>query len=175
MPNHAVERTGNKQALVPRRSPRALGGGRSEFTMGIARLKALTGELIDVRFRTYFSGTPGGGGVASTKAADVRVSLTVPPDRPHPDLVLVKLHAEDLYGRDREFHVTLEPTGERSYSGQLDDHLVIMTTGPGRPPQSKEQGIEAMLIRGADCENLVDPINGSLRFQVNLDWAQFSD
>jgi len=143
--------------------------------MGIARLKAGTGELIDVRFRTYFRGTPGGGGVASTKAADVRVSLIVPPDRPHPDLVLVKLHAEDLDGRDREFHVTLEPTGERSYSGQLDDHLVIMTTGPGRPPQSKEQGIELMLIRGADCENLVDPMNGSQRFQVKLDWAQFSD
>lgn len=142
--------------------------------MGTARLKALTGELIDIRFRTYFSGTPGGGGVASTKAADVRVSLTVPPDRPHPDLVLVKLHAEDLYGRDREFHVMLEPAGERSYSGQLDDHLVIMTTEPGRPPQSKEQGIEAMLIRDSGCKSLVDPINGSLRFQVNLDWAQFS-
>ena len=143
--------------------------------MGIARLKAVTGELIDVRFRTYFSGTPGGGGVASTKAADVRVSLTVPSDRPPPDLALVRLHAEDLYGTDREFHVMLELSGERSYSGQLDDHLVIMTTGPGRPPQSKEQGIEAMLIRRADCENLVDPVNGSLRFQVNLDWAQFSD
>jgi hypothetical protein len=143
--------------------------------MGIARLKAVTGELIDVRFRTFFSGTPGGGGVGSTKAADVRVSLTVPPDRPHPDSVLVRLHAEDLFGTHREFHVTLEPTGERSYSGQLDDNLVIMTTGPGSPPQSKEQGIALMLIRGAERENLVDPINGSQWFQVNLDWAQFSD
>jgi hypothetical protein len=143
--------------------------------MGIARLKAVTGELIDVRFRTYFSGTPGGGGVASTKAADVHVFLSVPVDRPYPDLALVKLRAEDLYGRDREFHVMLEPTGERSYSGQLDDQLVIMTTEPGRPPQSKEQGIELLLIRGGDCENLIDPINGSRRFQVDLDWAQFSD
>jgi hypothetical protein len=143
--------------------------------MGIARLKAMTGELVDIRFATYFSGTPGGGGVASTKATDIHISLTVPPDRPHPDSVLVKLHAEDLYGTDREFHVTLEPTGERSYSGQLDDHLVIMTTGPGRPPRSKEQGIEVVLIRGADSENLIDPVNGTQRFQVNLDWAQFSD
>jgi hypothetical protein len=143
--------------------------------MGIARLKAMTGELVDLRFATYFSGTPGGGGVASTKATDLHISLTVPPDRPHPDSVLVKLHAEDLYGTERAFHVTLEPTGERSYAGPLDDHLVIMTTGPGRPPRSKEQGVEVVLIRGADRENLIDPVNGTHRFQVNLDWAQFSD
>jgi hypothetical protein len=143
--------------------------------MGIARLKALTGELVDIRFATYFSGTPGGGGVASTKATDLHISLTVPPDRPHPDAGLVTLHAENLYGTDRAFHVTVEPTGERSYAGSLDDHLVIMTTEPGQPLRSKEQGIEVMLIRGTDCETLIDPVNGTQRFQVNLDWAQFAD
>ena len=142
--------------------------------MGTARLKAITGELVEIRFATYWSGTPGGGGVASTKATDTRVSLIVPPDRPLPDTVLVKLHAEDIYGAYREFHLTLEPTGERSYSGQLEAPIVIVTTSPGRSPRSKEQGVEVVLMRGKGSENLIDPVNGTQRFQVNLDLAQFS-
>jgi hypothetical protein len=143
--------------------------------MGTARLKARTGESFEIRFATFWSGTPGGGGVASTKATDIRISLIVPPDHPLPDSVLVKLHAEDIFGAYREFHVTLEPSGEQSYSGQLDDQLVIVTTSPGHAPQSKEQRIEVLLIRGAGSESLIDPVNGTQRFQVNLDWAQFSD
>src|SRR4051794_32464656 len=114
--------------------------------MGIARLKAATGELLEVRFTTYFSGTPGGGGVASTKAADVRLSLTVPVNRAHPDAVLVKLNAEDVFGSAREFHVMLEASGEQYYSGQLDEPLVIMAISAGVQPQSKEQGIEVVLM-----------------------------
>ena len=143
--------------------------------MGTARLKARTGESVTIRFATYWSGTPGGGGVASTKATDIRIALSVPRDRPLPDSGLVKVHAEDISGAYREFHVTLEPSGEHSYAGHLDDQLVIVTTSPGHAPQSKEQRIEILLIRGASSESLIDPVNGTHRFQVNLDWAQFSD
>jgi len=85
------------------------------------------------------------------------------------------VHAENIYGAYREFHVTLEPSGVHSYAGHLDDPLVIVITSPGHAPQSKEQRIEVLLNRGAGRESLIDPINGTHRFQVNLDWAQFSD
>src|SRR5262245_44637070 len=51
---------------------------KERIDMGTARLKARTGESVTIRFATYWSGTPGGGGVASTKATDIRIALSVP-------------------------------------------------------------------------------------------------
>jgi hypothetical protein len=148
--------------------------------MGVARLKAVTGESVEIRFSidpyvrgTTWIATPGSGGTRSTKATDIRVSLDVPPDRPLPDRVLVTLHAEPEEGPDREFQLTLEPTGERSYSGQIDCRLRIMSGGHGEM-YSRQQAIEFVLIRGPHRETLVDPINRTTRFQINLDQASLS-
>ena len=42
--------------------------------MGTARLKARTGESVEIRFATYWSATPGGGGVAYTMAKDIHIA-----------------------------------------------------------------------------------------------------
>ena len=148
--------------------------------MGVARLKAMTGESVEIQFSTdpfvrgtTFISAPGSAGARSTKATDIRVSLDVPPDRSLPDRVLVKLHAEPEEGLDREFQLILEPTGERSYSGQLGRRLLIMSAGQGRV-YSRQQAIEFVLIQGPYQETLVDPINLTTQFQVNLDQASFS-
>lgn len=148
--------------------------------MGIARLQGATGESVEIRFSTdpYVKGTnfiaiPGGGGARSTKATEIRVTVRVPPTRPLPDRVVVRLHAEPEEGSDREFHLVLEPTGERAFSGQLNHRLVIMTGSEGRT-RSREQTVEVVLIRGTSEENLIDPANGTPRFQVNLDLASFA-
>ena len=96
-----------------------------KIAMNVARLNAVTGESVEVHFSidpyavwTTIAGqriwsTPGSGGAWAIAATDIRVSLDVPPNRPLPDRVLVKTHA------DHEFQSALEPTGGRSYSGQL--------------------------------------------------------
>jgi hypothetical protein len=148
--------------------------------MGVARLTAVTGESVEIRFSTdpyvrgtTFVSTPGSGGARSTKATDIRVSLEVPPDRPLPDRVLVKLHADSEEGPDREFQLALEPTGERSYSGRLDQRLLIMWGGHGQV-NSREQTLEFVLLQGGRQETLVDPMNQTTRFQINLDQASLS-
>jgi hypothetical protein len=149
--------------------------------MATANLKSVTGESVEIHFSvdpyvrgTNFIATPGSGGARSTKATDIQVSLVVPPDRPLPDHVLFKLQAEPEEGPDREFPVTLEPTGERTYSGRLDRRLIIMSGGHGRIA-SRQQVVEIVLMRSGHEEDLVDPMNGTPRFQINLELASLAE
>jgi hypothetical protein len=141
--------------------------------VSVARLKAATGEAVEIRFSTSVVATPGGGAVHSTHASDIRVSLDAPLSRPLPDSVLVNLWAEPILGSDHEFDLTLRPATGRSYSGQLDQDLVITTTSFG-PVSSLHQSIEFVCVRGGREERLVDPINGTTHFQTNLDQASLA-
>jgi hypothetical protein len=141
--------------------------------MNVARLKAVTGESVEVHFSidpyavgTTIAGqriwsTPGSGGAWAIAATDIQVSLDVPPDRPLPDRVLVKTHA------DHEFQSALEPTGGRSYSGQLNGRILIRSGSHGEVYPMRQE-IEFVLIRDGHEEALVDPINQSTRFQIDL-------
>jgi hypothetical protein len=141
--------------------------------MNIARLKAVTGESVEIHFsidpyaggvtingQRYMS-TPGGGGTWAIDATDIRVSLDVPPNRPLPDRVLVKMHA------DREFQSALERQQDRCYSGQLGGSICIRSGSRGQVFPEKQE-VEFVLIRGGHEETLVDPINQSTRFQIDL-------
>lgn len=149
--------------------------------MGAARLKSVTGESVEIRFLSdpYVRGTtwfsvPGSGGACSTKATDIRISFDVPVNRPLPDYVLIRLHAKTEEGQDREFELTLGRTGDRSYSGRLDQRLLIMSGSHGKL-HSYEQVAEFVLIQGGHSDTLVDPISQTTQFRINLDKASFSD
>jgi hypothetical protein len=149
--------------------------------MGVARLSADTGERLEIRFGISWLATPGGGGVSSTRATDILVTLMIPSDRPPPDSALVLLYGLDVYGSGREFLMTLKPdhddggSDESTYSGRIPDEILIATAGPGEALHSMEQGVEVLLAFGASRVPLNDPINGTPRFQVSLDMAQLAD
>jgi hypothetical protein len=136
--------------------------------MSLARLTASTGESITIQFSAAFLSTPGSGGAWSLRTSDIRVSLDVPADRPLPRRVLVRLQARpDGSDWRRELEFALESTGERSYSGQLDGKVLIRSGAHGQE-RSEKQEIEFVLIRSSSEEALIDPINQSTRFQIDL-------
>ena len=151
----------------------------------IARLKALTGELIEIKFLidpylkgTEFISAPGSGGAWSTKATHITISLEIPSNRPLPEDVLVKLYAEPAKdnndeGSSLEFQLTLEFAGERLFSGQFDFPLIILSGKSGNT-FSKKQLIKFVLITNSHEETLTDPVNGSNEFQLDLYQATIS-
>jgi hypothetical protein len=65
--------------------------------------------------------------------------------------------------------------GESTYSGRIADEILIATAESDESFHSNEQGVEALLAFGPDRVPLIDPINGTPQFQVNLDMAQLAD
>jgi hypothetical protein len=135
--------------------------------MGTARLAATSRESAEIQFSPGLTSTPGSGGSWSLKATAIGVSINVPTDRPLPDRVLAKLYAQGEDGKRTEFLLVLEAGEQRSYSGQLDRDIVIRSGSHGMIfPQ--QQAVELVLVRNEHEEFLVDPINWTTRFQIDL-------
>jgi len=124
--------------------------------------------MIEIQFSAGFLSTPGSGGAWSLRTRGVRVSVHVPLARPLPNRVLVTLYAHPDPGEWREeLRFVLEPDGERSYDGQLD-RTVFIRTGSSGQVRPENQEIEFVLSWSSSEEPLIDPINQTTRFQLDL-------
>lgn len=135
--------------------------------MGTARLTATSRESAEIQFSPSLISTPGSGGSWSLRATAINVSINVPTDRPLPDRFLVKLYAQDTNAKRTEFLLVLEAGEQRSYSAQLNRDVDIRSGSHGMIfPQ--QQVVELVLVRDEHEEFLVDPINWTTRFQIDL-------
>ena len=164
---------------------------------GIARLKSMTGEVVKIFFDLIMQ-NPGHKSNIYT-VANIEIYLDVPPNRPFPDYVLVKLHFlppppitflgvgghqiilnQRSFIKDEgnyEFQLAYDPmriVKGRTYYGQLNPMFKICSSfADSISLSSYKQEIEFVLVRNGHKKSLVDPINQTTQFQIDL-WASRS-
>jgi hypothetical protein len=152
-------------------------------TPSIARLAAETHESITITFEpTYRPATPGSS-AWSIIAKNIRVTLSVPAERPLPNWVLARMLARtsDPYALIDEY-IVLQIAKDRGFSGTASFPLTIETGSSGQA-QSYNQRFEfvsfygfsnlsfddaVMFERAGNAESLIDPINHTPLFQVSM-------
>lgn len=164
---------------------------------GIARLKSMTGEVVKIFFDLIMQNPGHKSNIYSV--ANIEIYLDVPPNRPFPDYVLVKLHFlppppitflgvgghqiildQRSFIKDEgnyEFQLAYDPmriVKGRTYYGQLNPMFKICSSfADSISLSSYKQEIEFVLVRNGHKKSLVDPINQTTQFQIDL-WASRS-
>src|SRR3954453_15690799 len=131
---------------------------------GIANLTSQTGETIRIDFLAVYSPPTPGSSAWSVRARNIQITLTVPQNRPLPTWFLAQLFPGTS---DSDQAVILQNPGGRVYSGAVPYDIMIRSGNMGL-----SQGYDQMhefTPRGAG--SLIDPINGTSRFETNLFFA----
>jgi hypothetical protein len=131
---------------------------------GFANLTSQTGETIRIDFSAVYSPPTPGSSAWSVSARNIQITLTVPQNRPLPAWFLAQLFP-GASGSDQA--VILQNPGGRVYSGTVPYDIMIRSGNMGL-----SQGYDQMhefTPRGVS--SLIDPMNGTPRFQTNLFFA----
>jgi hypothetical protein len=137
---------------------------------GLARLASRTGETIEITCSAVFRADAGGGSSNWRITAEgLRVTLTVPPSgRTLPSFIIAQMFTTVGAGQSIQFigETMLQNPGGRSYSGTFPA-LIIRSGGSG---QSADY-VQRFEFTPHCAGSLVDPVNGTARFQTNLFFA----
>jgi hypothetical protein len=152
------------------------------MSTSVARLAAQTRESITITFEPAYRPATPGSSAWSIVAKNIRVVLTVPTERTLPNWVLARMLARtsdpNPYTLVDQYIVLQAATG-RDFSGEALFPLTIEMASSGQT-QSYKQRFEFSSFYGPNnqdavmfeldnkYETLIDPINGTPRFQVNL-------
>jgi hypothetical protein len=152
------------------------------MSTSVARLAAQTHELITITFEPAYRPATPGSSAWSIIAKNIRLRLTVPTERPLPNWVLARMLAwtcdPSPYALIDQYIVLQAATG-RDFSGEAFFPLTIEAGSSGQV-QSYKQRFEFSSFYGfsdqnavmfeldRNTETLIDPINATPRFQVNM-------
>ena len=152
---------------------------------GRANLRSTTGEIIEINFTAHYTGPAAGSSAWSIVAENILVKITVPQGTPLPNWILVRLLGQTANTSDRDLIeqcIFAESGSNRGYSGEAENPVLIRASNSGIE-QSFQQlfafgsgGSNFSLYTVASVEdhpeqNLIDPINQSIRFQTDLYFA----
>jgi hypothetical protein len=148
----------------------------------VARLAAQTHESITVTFEPEYRPATPGSSAWSIIAKNIRLGLVVPTERPRPNWVLARMLARtsdpNPYTLIDQF-IVLQAVTDRDFSGEALFPVIIKAGASGQV-QSYKQRFEffnfysfysedaVMFELDSNTERLVDPINHSPQFQVDM-------
>jgi hypothetical protein len=150
-------------------------------TPSVARLAAETHESITITFEPIYRPTTPGSSAWSIIAKNIRLTLTVPTERPLPNSVLARMLAStsDPSPALIDQYIVLQVATGRDFTGQAILPLIIEAGSSGQV-QSFKQRFEFASFYGSSNQDavmfepnqntntLIDPINHTPRFQVNM-------
>jgi hypothetical protein len=148
----------------------------------VARLAAQTHESITITFEAEYRPATPGSSAWSIIAKNIRLRLVVPTERPLPNSVLAKMLARtsdpNPYALIDQY-IVFQGVTDRDFGGEAP-FPVIIEAGASGQVQSYKQRFEfsnlysfsnedaVMFELDRNRETLIDPINHSPQFQVNM-------
>jgi hypothetical protein len=131
---------------------------------GTANLASLTGETIRIDFSAQYSPPSGDSSAWSIRARNVHFTLTVPQDRSMPTLFIAQLFP-GAGGNPQA--VILQNTAAGVYCGTAPNDFIIRSGNMGMSQDYTQTHEFTPQCAGS----LIDPMNGTPRFQTNLFFA----
>jgi hypothetical protein len=129
---------------------------------GLANLTSQTGETIQIGFSAVYSPPTAGSSAWNVNARNISFTLTVPVNRPLPTWFMAQ-----LFGGGSAQAVILQSAGGPVYSGTAPNNILIRSGSMGMSYDYVQ--MHEFTPQGAG--SLIDPINGTSRFQTNLFFA----
>ena len=137
--------------------------------MPTANLASRTGETIQISFSTESQGPSPGSANWSLLAQNIQITVRVPDGRPLPPWFMAQVfsrHAGSVdFGNAQA--IILQNPGGREYSGTASKEVII-GSGPSLKPYDYDQRYEFTPEGSGSAGSLIDPVNGTTRFQTNL-------
>jgi hypothetical protein len=132
---------------------------------GVSNLTSQTGETIRIDFEARYSGPSQGSAAWNIDVRNIRITLVVPGNQPLPAQVTAQLFPDGSGSQT----VTLVSTAVRVYSGAVPNGFLIRAGDMGLSYDYHQYHEFTPL--GAGGGSLVDPMNGTPRFQTNFFYA----
>ena len=147
----------------------------------VARLAAQTQESITITFSPEYRPATPGSASSSIIARNIRVTVDLPDQQPSPSWILARMLARTAPSPDAliDQYIVLQAATDRDFGGEAPFPLIIETSSSGRT-QSYNQKFNFSYMYGLYNEDyvvfelggqkkmLIDPINHSPQFQVNM-------